>query len=350
MKILVALNSFKDFASAKKVGVSITNGLKRKTTNFPVADGGDGTIHAIESALKCKSYVAKVTGPLYSMKIKAKYIMFKKTAVIEMNSASGLHLLTMQQRNPLKTTTYGFGQLINDAISNGANRLILCIGGSATVDCGIGMMAALGAKFWSGKTQIEKPTGADLERITGMILPKIRAEIIVASDVNSRYSNIKNYIEQKTVRDKKKTKTMLLRGLKHFSSVVNKHPLETVPGTGAAGGLGYGLLLIGAKIRPGFKLVADLIGLEKQIIKHDVIITGEGGFDQQTYYGKAPIGVAKLCKKHLKKCLLIAGYSSVKKSKYFHKIISLQKLSIEEIKRKGHANMRSAAQQAIQYL
>jgi len=345
MKILMAVNTFKDFDLGKNIGRSIIKGLGMPATNMPVADGGDGTIHAIESSKKCRTFRKRVTGPLYSMRVNARYITYKKTAIIEMNSAGGLHLLPLNKRNPLKTTTFGFGELINDAIIQGAKKLILCIGGSATVDCGIGMMSALGAKFFSNDSEIIKPAGADLSRITAIIMPKIRAEMIIASDVSSNFTHIMDFTDQKTYRNKKRVKNELSRGLKHFSSIVDRKDLEITRGSGAAGGLGYGLLLLGAQIKPGFDIVSDIIGLQKKIKSHDIIVTGEGCFDKQTFEGKAPIGVAKLARKYKKRCILVAGRTVMKTSRYFTIIAPGKHLTIAQIKRTGHQDMIDAGRE-----
>jgi len=273
-----------------------------------MADGGEGTVGTLVESLGGKIVEIDVTGPLGG-KVRAEFGMIEDTAVIEMSAASGYVLVPGDRRNPMLTTTYGTGQLIKKALEMGSKKIIVGIGGSATNDAGMGMAQALGYEFIGSRGEVLGYGGSQLSRLkkikTGSVnglLPA--AEIEVASDVDNPLYGRKGaayvYSPQKgadpgMVRE-------LDRGLKNFARVVSSElgiDVSSIPGAGAAGGLGAGLVAFaGAALRPGADIVAEITGLEKKIMGADLVITGEGSMDEQTFYGKSPFGVAKLALKH----------------------------------------------------
>lgn len=315
MKIVIAPDSFKGNLSALEVANLIEKGIRRvypkaKIVKIPMADGGEGTVRSLVDATKGKIISKKVTGPL-EKKVKASYGILgnKKTAIIEMASASGLPLVPKSKRNPLLTTTYGTGELIKAALDRGCRRIIVGIGGSATVDGGAGMAQALGARLLDKRgREIGFGGGAlgNLEKIDISKLDKRieKTKVLVASDVDNPLTGPKGaarvYAPQKGA-----TPSMVKRlekNLKRYASIIKrdlKKDIKNVPSTGAAGGLGAGLIaFLDAKIRLGVNIVIETVGLKKHLKDADLVITGEGKMDSQTIYGKTPIGVAKSAKKY----------------------------------------------------
>ncbi|HEA46835.1 MAG TPA: glycerate kinase [bacterium] len=253
-------------------------------------------------------------------RVKASYGILgdKKMAVIEMASASGLPLVPKKKRNPLLTTTYGTGELIKAALDRGCRRIIVGIGGSATVDGGAGMAQALGARLLDRKGgEIGFGGGAlgNLERIDISKLDKRirKIKVLVASDVDNPLTGSKGaariYAPQKGAPPSMVKR--LEKNLKKYASIIKrdlKKDIKDIPGTGAAGGLGAGLVaFLDAKIRLGVDIVIESVGLEKHLKDADLVITGEGKMDSQTIYGKTPIGVAKLAEKHNIPVIAIVG-------------------------------------------
>ncbi len=323
MKVVIAIDSFKGSLSTFQVGNAVAEGIKRvypnaEITVSPLADGGEGTVDAL-TAMGGKLIRIPVTGPMGKM-VYATYGIMENhgTAVIEMSAAAGITLVSENERNPLNTTTYGVGELILDAVSKGCRNFIIGIGGSATNDGGIGMLQALGFSFLDEKGQ-EVPFGAKgLERIQ-----KISAEhchpllkecaFYIACDVKNPLcgengcSNV--YGPQKGA-DKEmisKMDTWLTRYAEKTKDFFPKADPEH-PGVGAAGGMGFAFMAyLGANLAPGIDLVMKRTNLEEQIKSADIVITGEGRLDGQTSMGKAPVGVAKLAKKHRKPVIAFSG-------------------------------------------
>lgn len=327
MKILIASDSFKETLSSKKVAKHIKIGFKKVFPNatytcIPLADGGEGTVKALVSAKNGKIINVKVLNPLQKeINSFYGYIKKDKTAIIEMASASGLELLKEKEKNPMNTSTYGFGQLINHAIKKGAKKLILGIGGSATNDAGIGMLQALGVKFLD-KDKKEINWGAKhIPQIKYINTKKLNKKfkdikIEVACDVKNTLCGPRGasftFAKQKGA-NKKMIKT-LDKYLYNFSIFCEKNNIskisntKDIEGSGAAGGLGFALItFLNVELKSGFDIVANEVNLEKHIKEASLIITGEGKIDKQSIYGKTPIGVAKLAKKHNIKTIAIAG-------------------------------------------
>ena len=324
MKILIAPDSFKDSLKAAGVAKSIKEGFsaivpKSEFSIIPMADGGEGTVESVIDATSGTIYKVKVHDPL--MRATESFFGITgdgSTAVIEMAAASGIEKLTREERNPWVTTTYGTGELIKLALEKGVKKIIIGIGGSATNDCGAGMAQALGVKLLdSTGNEIEKGGGA-LRKVSSIdisgIDAKIRStEIQVACDVTNPLTGEKGashvYGPQKGA-----DKDMVLKldeNLKHFASIIlqqtGKDILE-IPGSGAAGGLGGGLMaFLDATLMKGFDIIANAIELEQKIQECDLVITGEGKIDFQTQYGKTIFGVSRLAKKHHKPVIVIAG-------------------------------------------
>lgn len=331
MKIIIAPDSFKENLSALEVAKLIEKGIRRvypkaKIVKVPMADGGEGTVQSLVDATKGKMIKKEVTGPL-GKKVKASYGILGdnlprqvggKTAIIEMASASGLPLVPKKRRNPLITTTYGTGELIKAALDRGCRKIIVGIGGSATVDGGAGMTQALGVRLLDRKgRKIGFGGGAlgNLEKIDVSKLDKRikKTEVLVASDVDNPLTGPKGaarvYAPQKGA-----TPSMVKRlekNLKRYASIIKrdlKKDIKDIPGTGAAGGLGAGLVaFLNAKIRLGVDIVIETVKLEKYLKDANLVITGEGKMDAQTIYGKTPIGVAKIAKRYNIPVVAIVG-------------------------------------------
>jgi len=324
MKILVAPDSFKESLTAVEAADSLEQGLKRAKSDFtiekfPMADGGEGTVKSLVNATNGRLINKSVTGPLGG-EVKAFYGILGdgKTAVIEMAAASGLALVPPEKRNPEKTTTYGTGELIAAALDQGCRKLIIGIGGSATNDCGVGMAQALGGKFLDDKgTNISKG-GENLQNIANIDLSQLdksieEAEIEVACDVdNPLYGKAGAayvYGPQKGASPEQIKR--LDQGLRNIAQVIEQDlqlEVADIPGAGAAGGLGAGLLaFLGAELRPGIEIVMEATNLQDKIADFDVVITGEGKLDSQTISGKAPIGVAQAAKETSIPVIGVAG-------------------------------------------
>lgn len=332
MKILIAPDSFKGSLSAIKVADSIEKGILRAVPNaeifkIPMADGGEGTIEAILAAKGGTKQIAEVNDAL-GRKIQAHYAILadENTAIIEMATASGLPLLTQKERNPLKTSTFGTGELIKKALENlSANtpkKIIVCIGGSATNDGGAGMLQAMGTRFLDKFGKEINVCGGNLIAIREIIATEKsnNDEIIVACDVENPLLG-QNGASAIFSPQKGATPDMvkiLEENLLHFADIVETtfphlQGLRNQQGTGAAGGLGYGLMaFLDAKMQKGVEMVLEITHLEN-ILKdfyaknRDLVITGEGAMDYQTAFGKVPLGVAKVAKNHNINVIGIAG-------------------------------------------
>lgn len=324
MNILIAPNSYKGSLTAFEAASAIEKGVKRvfpsaKCIKVPLADGGDGTMEIMARATGGKIRSAKVTGPLGN-KIIAKYGISgdHKTYFIEMAEASGLKLVQKNKRNPMLTTTRGVGELIDLALKNGAKKLVIGIGGSATNDGGSGMARVLGFKLLKKDGTGIKDGGAgivDLARIEGReALSRFKnTEVIVACDVTNtlcgKAGASRVFGPQKGATPK--MVKVLDRTLFNYAKIIKRDlRIKTMglKGGGAAGGLGAGLFAFtGAKLQKGINIVMDVAGVEKKLKKADLVITGEGQLDSQSLFGKVPVGVALLAKRHKVPVLCIAG-------------------------------------------
>ena len=324
LRILVAPNAFKESLSAIDAARAMAKGIRRglpnaQVTEVPIADGGDGTLEAVISGTGGRILKAKVTGPLGN-RITAEYGITGdgKTAVIEMSRASGLALVPAARRNPMHTTSFGTGQLIQAALGRGVGRILLGIGGSATVDGGIGALQALGVSFLDRHGKSVGHGGAGLLAIASIELSNLnsslkRTEILVACDVDNPLVGPKGaaavFGPQKGATPAMVKK--LDHGLARLAALITRKTRKDfarIPGTGAAGGIAGSFLgLLGARLRPGSELVFDLLKLDTIVPKMDWVITGEGQIDFQTQFGKGPGMLAKLAARHGVPVIGIAG-------------------------------------------
>ena len=309
MKIVIAPQTFKGSISALDAARAMRDGVRRVVAEVdvvlvPVADGGDGTLETLVEGSDGEIRESEVTGPL-GERIIAKWGAMGdgRTALIEMARTSGLALVPIAKRNPLVTTTYGLGELIRHALDAGFRRFIVGIGGSATNDAGAGMAQAMGIRLLDAQGQTILHGGAALAHLANVDLTELdsRAEeskFLVACDVNNPLTGPEGasaiYGPQKGA-----TTEMVARldaALAHFAEVVRRDigvDISDVPGAGAAGGLGGGLIaFLGAELRTGVDIVLDAVAQDPHLDGADLVITGEGCLDHQTVYSKAPIGVA----------------------------------------------------------
>ncbi|EGR0741950.1 glycerate kinase [Vibrio cholerae] len=324
MKVVIAPDSFKESLTAKQVCDAIQAGLARvwhdaKFVAIPVADGGEGTVQSLVDATQGRLVEVKVMGP-QGKRVEAFYGMLgdNQTAVIEMAAASGLHHVPLAQRDPKLTTSFGTGELIRHALDQGVTKLIIGLGGSATNDGGVGMLAALGARFTNADGDPIQLTGGGLRELTHIDLqdfdPRLQhCDILVACDVNNPLCGDKG---ASAVFGPQKGATpedvQLLDGvLRQFGllteKVTGKMVLESA-GAGAAGGMGAALLAYTqARLRPGIEIVLETVQLAHQVSDADLVITGEGRIDSQTVHGKTPMGVAKVAKRFDVPVLALCG-------------------------------------------
>ena len=324
---LLAPDSFKESMTAKEVCEAMEIGIKRaipdaECIHVPMADGGEGTVQSLVDATGGIILEKQVTGPL-GTPVTAQYGVLGdgKTGVIEMASASGIHYVTKETKNPMITTTYGTGELIRDCIDRGITDIILGIGGSATNDGGTGMAAALGYKFLD-KNGNKLPLGGgylgDLYTIdTAEVIPQLKnINILVASDVTNPLCGERG---ASAVFGPQKGATpemvrILDGNLRHYGKVVKEQlgiDVVDVPGAGAAGGLGAGLLAFtNSTMKKGIEIVIEYTNLKEKMQNVDYCFTGEGGIDFQTKFGKAPFGVAQAAKSVNSgiKVIALAGY------------------------------------------
>ncbi|MFJ3468641.1 glycerate kinase [Pseudomonas sp. NPDC090201] len=324
MKIVIAPDSFKDSLSAQGVAQAIASGLREvwpdaQLVECPMADGGEGTIEAVLAACDGRWMQNQVTGPLgHSVQAQWGWLAETRTAIIEMAMASGLQLLTLEQRDATVTTTYGTGELIAAALDAGAQRIILAIGGSATNDAGTGMLAALGARFLDSQDEPLPPGGLALAKVARIDVDHLDARLKdvqfeVAADVNNPLCGPHgaSHIFGPQKGASPEQVLALDAALKHFAEhsaqVLGRDESEH-PGSGAAGGMGFAAkAYLSASFRPGVEVVADLTGLADALEGADLVITGEGRFDAQTLRGKTPFGVARIAQRKQVPVIVLAG-------------------------------------------
>ena len=327
MKIIIAPQSFKGSLTAKEATNIILDCAKSVFPNaelvgLPIADGGDGTLETIIDATNGELINSNVKGPDNRI-VEASWGLFnseknEKTAIIEMARASGLAMLDPNNLDPFNSTTFGTGELIINAVKNGAKKIILGIGGSATNDCGIGVAKAVGIKFLDSKKNEIDNNVANFSKIREINLNNFNPELKnikfeVACDVTNTLCGIEGasyiYGPQKgaSIDDIK----ILDKNLLHIGNLIEKElnlNVLNLKGGGAAGGLGAGMVaFFGATLRPGVDIIFDTLNVEEKIKDADLIITGEGQFDISSTYNKAPTAIAKLGKKYNIPAIGISG-------------------------------------------
>ncbi|GAA0630421.1 glycerate kinase [Streptomyces thermocarboxydovorans] len=322
-RVLVAADKFKGSLTAVEVAERVTAGLRRvvpdvRVEALPVADGGDGTVAAAVAAGFERREV-QVTGPTGD-EVTAAYALRDGTAVVEMAEASGLQRLPEGVLAPLTATTYGSGELLRAALDAGARTIVFGVGGSATTDGGAGMLSALGARFLKADGEPVAPGGGGLADLASADLSGLderlsSIEFVLASDVDNPLTGPKGapavYGPQKGASPEDVER--LDAALAHYAKVLEGElgakaaELAASPGAGAAGGIGYGALLVGARFRPGIEVMLDVLGFAPALERADLVITGEGSLDQQTLHGKAPAGVASAARAAGKEVVAVCG-------------------------------------------
>ncbi|WP_212732555.1 glycerate kinase [Streptomyces sp. V17-9] len=324
-QVLVAADKFKGSLTAVEVAERVTAGLRRvvpdvRVEALPVADGGDGTVAAAVAAGFERREV-RVAGPLGD-EVTAAYALREGTAVVEMAEASGLQRLPEGVLAPLTSSTYGSGEVLRAALDAGARTIVFGVGGSATTDGGAGMLAALGARFLDADGEPVAPGGGGLAALasadlTGLDVRLADVELVLASDVDNPLTGPKGapavYGPQKGASPD--DVTALDAALAHFAKVLEQTEgvgaraaeYAASPGAGAAGGIGFGAMLLGARFRPGIEVMLDVLGFAPALERADLVITGEGSLDEQTLHGKAPAGVAAAARAAGKEVVAVCG-------------------------------------------
>jgi len=321
MKILIVPDSFKGSLSSKQVADAIADGINNtqfEIEKIPIADGGEGTVDCLISAYRGIKMRDFVTDPI-GRTIQAEFgsIIISKTAIIEMASASGLLLVPKEKRNPLYTTTYGTGELIRKVIERGYTKIILGLGGSATVDCGAGAMQALGAKLLDRNGKNINFGGMYLKDLYKIEIPDRNKfkdiELTFINDVSNKLLGhngaAKVFSQQKGASIKEEQ--ILEDNLEHFAQIIRRDTgidITEFNGSGAAGGLAAGLSIIfNSHFVSGSDFVINALNLREKIKNADVVITGEGELNFQTKFGKIPFKIAEIAKEYNKTIIGLFG-------------------------------------------
>ena len=324
MKIVIAPDSFKESLSALEAASAIEAGFREifpdaDYVKVPVADGGEGTVHAMVAATGGRLVILQATGPL-GRPVEAFYGLSGDglTAVVEMAAASGLELVAPAERDPLAATSRGTGELIRAALDAGARRFILGVGGSATNDGGAGMLQALGVGLLDAHGAQLAPGGAALARLeridVAQLDPRIGECVFdVACDVSNPLVGPRG---ASAIFGPQKGATpamvdQLDANMRHYASIIARdlgQDVAEIPGAGAGGGIAAAMLVfLNGRLRPGSEIVADAVGLDAAVADADLVVTGEGRIDSQTVNGKTPIGVARVAGRHGKPVIAIGG-------------------------------------------
>jgi glycerate kinase len=330
MKVIIAMDSFKGSLRAEEACEIVADAIDECIGDVelvlkPMADGGEGTARALMTASNGRWIGQRVMGPLPEMQVDAGFAWFEdKTALVEMASASGLELLGPEQMNPLRTTTYGTGQLIKAALEYGARKILLAVGGSATVDGGLGAASALGWKFLDELGEPVPLGGAGLEKLSKIIKPEnpdvVPVEVLCDCDnpLCGELGAARVYAPQKGATPEMVER--LEKALAHLAEVVREQMQREichVPGAGAAGGLAAGAIaFMNAELVSGVETVMARSGLRAELESTDWIITGEGCFDHQSLYGKVVSGILKLARQTHARAAVIAGQVKVPAREY----------------------------------
>ena len=363
MKVLIAIDKFKESLTSLEAATIIKEGIGQTRPDMnvsilPIADGGDGFANVLKYYLKTKTVKVKSVNPLFKT-IQGYYEWSNdsKTAVIELAVCSGIALVKSKDRNPLTTSTYGTGLLIKHALKKGAKKIILGLGGSATNDAGIGIAAALGFAFFDKKGNELMPIGASLNHIHSIMPPanKQQVQFEIATDVDNPLfgSNGAAYIYAPQKGADELQVITLDKGLRNISKIISKQTqikIDKIKGVGAAGGVASMLLpYYHSRLISGIDLIMELSDFKSSIKKCDLLITGEGKIDNQSFQGKVVGSFLSLAKKYNKRVLLVAGkIGDVNKSKISnfqcielaHHNISVE-YSIKNAKRLLYKNIKS---------
>ncbi|MFZ5645334.1 MAG: glycerate kinase [Bacillota bacterium] len=373
-RIIIAPDSFKESLDSAKVARHISNGIKRvwpetEIIEVPLSDGGEGLLKIMAAADGGQIIVEEATGPL-GLTVSASYGLLGdgQTAVIEMAEASGLALVPPGSRNPMKTTTFGTGELIRAALDRGCRRIIVGIGGSATNDGGAGMAQALGVKLLDDRGGEIGPGAEGLLSLNSIDITGLddrigKVEIMVACDVDNIFHGPEGaacvYGPQKGAGPEMVAE--LDRALEHLSAVIQRDlgiDISHLPGAGAAGGLGGGLVaFLGGKMNRGSHIVFEILKFEELLAEGaDLVITGEGEINGQSVYGKVPVAVARLAKKRNLPVLALVGSIGPGAEKVYSEgidaIMSIvpRPISLEEAMGQAAVLLEDAAERAVRIM
>ncbi|AUB66660.1 MULTISPECIES: glycerate kinase [Bacillus] len=362
MKVVIASDSYKESLKAIEVCEAIERGFRAifpnaKYVKIPIGDGGEGTVESLVDATGGRIISISVTGPLRES-VQAFYGVSKdkKTAFIEMAAASGLQHVPVEKRNPLITTTKGTGELILHALNQGAEYIILGLGGSATNDGGAGMLAALGVRFINDKGEVIDPSGGTLHSIVAIDFsqmdPRLKGvKIEAACDVDNPLVGMQgaSFVFGRQKGANIEMMKELDENLKHYANILKRYvssDVSEIPGAGAAGGMGAAVIsVLKGDLRRGIEIVLDYTNFDKHIEDADLIITGEGRIDEQTAYGKAPVGVAGRAKRFSVPVIAIGGSVSSDYSAVYEKgieavfSITTRPMTLEEAYRVAEENI-----------
>lgn len=370
MRVIVAPDSFKGSISSIQAATAVERGINQaaakvgqnvEVIKIPIADGGEGTVDAIISGVGGRLEKVMALNPL-GREIESFFgILPDQTAIIEMAAASGINLIKPEERNPLLTTTYGTGQLITKALDAGCKNIIIGIGGSATNDGGVGMAQALGVRFLDQNGRPVGFGGGELGKIHKIDLSGIdsrleSAAFTIASDVKNVLWGPEGasviFGPQKGATSE--MVTVLDHNLLYLANLIKRElgkEIALTPGSGAAGGLGGGLMaFLNAEIRPGIEIVMELTGFREKVQAADLIITGEGATDYQTMFGKVPYGVAQIAKEYHKPVICISGTLGNGYEKLYDAGINAffsivnRPMTLEEAIRRGEELLEKAAE------
>ncbi len=324
MTILIAPDKFKGSLNAQAVCDSIERGIQHAhpTANIikiPIADGGDGTLSILQQYIEAEKVYVNSMNAL-GKPMKAYYLLHQKVAYVELAIASGLAHLKTAERNPLYTHNRGTGILIKDALERGAQKIVLCLGGSATTEAGLSIASELGYRFLNQQNQAIQPTGETLLAIAHYEKTKafINFELAILCDVTNPLYGPQGaaYVYGPQKGANQTSVELLDMGLQHIAQLIQQQTtidIHAIPGGGAAGGIAGGLFaLFDAQLLNGFDYLAKLSNLESQLEASDLVVSGEGKIDASSLQGKVPGKIAELCLKHQKPLILIAGDSSLR--------------------------------------
>lgn len=370
--IVLAPDSFKESMTAKEACEAMERGIKKvnnqiKCIQVPMADGGEGTMQSLIDATGGEIYNRKVIGPLGN-DVEASYGILGdgETGIIEMASASGIHLVSKKDRNPLVTTTYGTGQLIKACLDHGIKKLLIGIGGSATNDGGAGVIQALGGKLLDENGEELGFGGGELDRLDRIDLTNFDQRlkdisVEVACDVNNPLcgergaSNVFGHQKGAT----QDMIEVLDNNLRNYANVIKKEldiDIAEIPGAGAAGGLGAGLMVfLHASLKSGIDIVIEYTSLREKVKSADIVWTGEGSIDFQTKFGKTSYGVATLAKEYNKPVVAFAGMVGKEIDSLYEKIDSIfcimqGVVSLEEALINGKQNLETTSKNVIKLM
>lgn len=368
---VLAPDSFKESMSAEQACQAMQRGVLQVFPDacciaVPMADGGEGTVEALLRSLDGQGITCMVTGPLVTQQVSTYFAIvdYGRTAVLEMAKANGIHLLAAEQRNPMLTSTYGTGEMIKQALDRGIEKIIVGLGGSVTNDGGAGMAQALGVQFFNSTGEAIQVCGGNLDQINQIDISQLDArlkntEILIASDVNNPLCG-PNGASAIFGPQKGATPEMVQQldlNLNHYANLVEASLgifIKNVAGSGAAGGLGFGLMAFAdAKLQSGVELIIEQSRLAEKIAQADYVLTGEGKIDSQTALGKTPFGVAQVAQQFNKPVLAFAGLVGEGIESLFDagfsQIVGINPpdCSLEEALKNGEVNLEKAVSKTI---